>query len=422
MSPRLNKEERVTVQVLIEKGISNTDIGEQLEVTEGAVRYHRNKLEAPKPDGRKDKARKADDYAHIIEHWMQPFVDKKQEPNIRELYDELVEFHDYEGSYKSVVRFVRAHYPPPKVRTYRRVETPPGAQVQTDWAEYPNVQLLDGTEGLHAFVMVLSHSRKTAVVWSTSQNQLNWLRCHNEAFRRLGGIPAVNRIDNVKTAVARGSGAWGELNQTYQSYAKTVRFHIDACPPRKANFKGKVEAKVRLTRLRVNPEHKLFSNIEELQSWTDERLESLSHKRRCPPTGKSVHESWQNELPYLATLPLLPEPFDIAVTRTVSDDCLICFEHREYAVPFEYARQQVEVRGCAQHVQILADGQIVREYPRGTEARLLIDVSCYEGKSTDRVLAPPPLGKMGKKLQELVEQPVEQRPMSLYEALAEVAR
>ncbi len=35
------------------------------------------------------------------------------------------------------VRFVRARYPRPKIRTYRRVETPPGAQSQTDWGEYP---------------------------------------------------------------------------------------------------------------------------------------------------------------------------------------------------------------------------------------------------------------------------------------------
>jgi hypothetical protein len=33
-----------------------------------------------------------------------------------------------------------------------------------------------------------------------------------------------------------------------------------------------------------------------------------------------------------------------------------------------------------------------------------------------------PLGKMGRRLQQILEQPVEQRPANLYAALAEVAR
>ena len=51
--------------------------------------------------------------------------------------------------------------------------------------------------------MVLSHSRKDAIVWSEGKDMLAWLGCHSEAFRRLGGVPATVRIDNEKTAVAR---------------------------------------------------------------------------------------------------------------------------------------------------------------------------------------------------------------------------
>jgi hypothetical protein len=91
-------------------------------------------------------------------------------------------------------------------------------------------------------------------------------------------------------------------------------------------------------------------------------------------------------------------------------------------VPFGYVGRRVEVRGCAGTVQILADGQVLREYPRHTDERLLLDPSCYEGEATDRVLPPQPLGRMGRELQEIFEMPVECRPLDLYEALAEVAR
>ena len=45
-----------------------------------------------------------------------------------------------------------------------------------------------------AFVMTLSHSRGTAIVWSRAKDQVHWLQCHNLAFERLGGVPATNRV------------------------------------------------------------------------------------------------------------------------------------------------------------------------------------------------------------------------------------
>ncbi|MBK7250788.1 MAG: transposase family protein [Gammaproteobacteria bacterium] len=101
---------------------------------------------------------------------------------------------------------------------------------------------------LHAFHMVLSHSRFDAIVWMTSEDQLSWLSGHNGAFTRLGGIPAVVRVDNTKTAVVHGAGAWGELNASYRAYARAVRFHIDPCAPYSPEHKGKVERAVRTQR------------------------------------------------------------------------------------------------------------------------------------------------------------------------------
>jgi transposase len=89
--------------------------------------------------------------------------------------------------------------------------------------------------------MALSHSRHDAVVWMMAEDQLSCLAGHNGAFERLGGIPAVVRVDNTKTAVSRGAGHWGELNATYRRYALTLRFHVDPCAPYSPEYKGKVE-------------------------------------------------------------------------------------------------------------------------------------------------------------------------------------
>lgn len=421
MPSRLEREEKVTIKVLAAKGQNHCEIARTLRVTEGTVRYHLRRAEQGLEDGRQAKPFQVARLFGVIEAWMETHEGITRPVNVRGLHEHLVYEWGYEGSYRSVLRYVRRQYGQPAVRTYRRVETPPGAQCQTDWAEYPRIDVGRGPEHLHALVMVLSHSRMPAVVWSRTEDQLGWLSCHNEALRRLGGIPAVNRIDNVKTAIANGAGAWGELNPTYRAYAKAVGFHVDACSPGEAQAKGKAEAKVRLSRLLVGCERN-WGSLEDLQAWTDRQVERWANRSLCPATGKTVWESWQEELSFLAPLPILPEPFDVVVTRPVHRDCTVRFEGRTYAVPFAYAGTEVEVRGGAGKVQVLAEGRVVQEYLRHTAERILIDPRCYEGEATDRVLPPPPLGRLGRKMQELLELPVEKRPLSLYAALAEVAR
>lgn len=412
----------MTIRVLSEKQMPARAIARQLGVVESTVRYHLQRAREGAVDGRGGKPRVAAELSEAIEAWCAEHGRDDRPINARDLHDWLVKAHGYRRSYKSVLRFVRDRFGRPKVRTYRRVETPPGAQAQTDWGEFPRIDLGHGPQHMHAFVMALSFSRRPAIIWSEHEDQVSWLACHNRAFERLGGIPAVNRIDNTKTAMIEGAGAWGTVHPTYASYARSLGFHVDACAPREPQQKGKTEAKVRLCRGLIAPLGDRFDGLADLQSRTDERVEHWIDRAICPATGRTIRETWEEERALLRPLPILPEPFDVTVVRPVHRDCTVHFEQRQYTVPFEHVGRHVEVRGCAGKVQIVAANKVVREYPRRTEQRLLLDPSCYEGKSTDRVIAPPPLGRMGRRLQEIYEMPVERRPLDLYVALAEVAR
>jgi transposase len=433
MAAKLKPEEIVTLKVLKQKGQSNVQIAQTLGISEGAVRYHVRR--AGQPDGRQNKPRTADAFAEVIDEWLR--VDQVQAgvklpddvidlayprpANVHALHDWLRQEHDYTGSYKSVLRFVRARYPRPRLRPFRRVETPPGAQAQVDWGEFANLDIGEGKQKLYAFVMVLSHSRKEVLVWRPGMDQLNWLHAHNEAFQRIGGVPAVLRIDNLKTGIATGAGPWGEINETYRCYCKAVGTHVDACLPRCPEHKGKVENKVRFVRRHLRLAGP-FTTLADLQSQTDEQLAASDARRLCPVTGQTVQETWRAEQHRLRPLPILPEPFDLTLTRRVQKDCTVNFEGRNYSVPFRLCDFLVEVRGCAAVVQVWYDGRVVAEHPRHTQQRLLITPSHYDGSGDERVAPPTPLGRMARKLQEILEQPVEQRPVDLYAALAEVAR
>lgn len=422
MAPKLTLEARMTIQELARRGWTNTAIATTLGVTEGAVRYHRRRQTEGASDGRAAQRHRAADHAEIIEGWVRVQRERDAPLNLAVLHEILIDEHGYKGSLRSVQRFYRAHYPPPAKRARRRVETPPGSQAQADWAHFPGMVIGRKSVDLYAFHLLLSFSRYAAVVWSMRKDQLAWLTVHNEAFERLGGVAATVRVDNEKTAVSRGAGAWGVLNEVYRRYALSMRFHIDPCPPRQPQAKGKVERHIRVQRLEADPRRRAWDSLEELQEWTDERVALSAARRRCPTTGTSVLEAWAEEKPLLGPLPPRPEPFDVVVRRRVTRDCLVQFEGRSYSVPFAWIDRSVEVRGLSGAVQILGGGRELARHPRHTERRILTDPSHYEGEATETVLPPVPLGALGRRLEELAAMPPEVRPLDQYAALAEVAR
>ena len=93
MSHKLSKEKIVTLKVLKPLGQSNVQIARTLGVTEGTVRYHLRRAAAE--DGRRNKPRKADRHAAIIEAWVEAQGGEEGSPgrrpiNVQELYDWLV--------------------------------------------------------------------------------------------------------------------------------------------------------------------------------------------------------------------------------------------------------------------------------------------------------------------------------------------
>lgn len=431
---KLTKEQIVAIKALLERKVSRRRIAAQLGVTEGAVRYHERRSKDQQepttdviPDGRvKNSLIESMGLLDAVATWWQHQESTSDRPpNVGRLHEWLVAEHGFTGSYKSVRKFARKRFGEKRIRPYRRVETPAGAQTQTDWGEV----VLDigdeaGPTKLYAFVMTLSHSRKEAVVWSRSMDQLAWHRCHNEAYRRLGGVAAINRIDNLKTGIATGAGAWGVINGEYRVYARMMGFHVDACEVRSPEQKGKTERRVGALKA-LGLAARSYEGLEALQSWTDAELDRRANLRLCPATGEKVTEAWQRERELLRPTPeTLPEPFDIVVTRPVHKDCTVNFEGRSYSVPFTYVGQEVEIHGCSGTVQIFdpKTGSYLVTHDRHTDRRVLIDERCYEGPGTDRVIPPKPLGKMARKLAELAAESVERRAIDYYVAVAEVAR
>lgn len=419
--PRLKKEEIVTIKTLKDKQEPNRAIARLLGVSEGTVRYHLRRAESgeAEKDGRRGKGFKAQDYHQQIAQWVEEHGGADRSCNCKDLHDWLVGNCGYGGSYRSVWRYVKRHFPQPARRPYRRVELPAGVQVQIDWCGR-TLRIGGIAQKLYGLCMQLSHSRMETLIWSTSMDQLHWQQCHNAGFRRLGGVAATGRIDNLKTGMAK-AGPNGQVNPVYQRYAQAAGFHVDACQVRHPQGKGKVERRIGAlmgTLLRQYPQG--FASIAELQTATDALIAAQAQRRKCPPTGTTVAEAWAVERELLGSCDTLPEVFDTVVSRRVKNDCTISFEGRSYSVPFHLAWQQVEVRGEADHVSVWHEGRRVARHQRGSAELIVLDESHFKGEATQTHQPPLALGKISRRALELAQASVQLRSVEYYQALAEV--
>ena len=191
---RLTTEARVAMRELRERDCSKSEVSRVLGVSEGRVRYPEKRWHSGAEDGGCRERSAASGSSAAIAHWRS--LQAEEGLNLAQRHEWLVREHDYVGSLRSVQRYWKRRYPAPAIRARRRVETAPGAQVQVDWAHFPRVFLGGELVSLVSLHMLLSWSRKQAVVWARDRKMLSWLHCHTAGFARLGG--------------GRGDGAGGQ--------------------------------------------------------------------------------------------------------------------------------------------------------------------------------------------------------------------
>lgn len=405
---RLRTEEIMVAQQMVERRVPVRQVARQLGVDESSLRYRLARSVAA-PDGRQERPSVLDGWEARVDAVLARFDD----PRLHGEADAPVEAsvvhgvlqrdYGFTGSYQAVRRYLTRRFPRAPVQAIRRVETPPGVQAQHDWFECTS-RVGGVLQPVYGLIGTLSHSRASFVWVSGGMQQLAWQTGHLALFRRYGGVPLWVRIDNLKTGVASGAGPTAMLTPAFATFARTCGFGVDPCRAACGRDKGKAERGVRTHRsLLADLLVSSWTDLPALQAALDARSALVQAQRRCPITGTSIAEALTAERALLQPLPDLHELFDCVVARRVSRDCLVSFEGRRYSVPFAWVGRQVEVRGAAQEVVILAEGQAIARHPRHTRRTLVLDGAHYEGASTATVSAPTPLGRRARL--QLIAQP-----------------
>jgi len=116
----------------------------------------------------------------------------------------------FDGTARTVQRFVAALYPEPAPEPVVRFETAPGHQAQMDWGEYR----LDRRK-VYAFVGILCYSRWLYLEYVDSMRSEALLACHQRMLADFGGIPREILYDNMKTVVTQRD-AYGRGRHRFQ--------------------------------------------------------------------------------------------------------------------------------------------------------------------------------------------------------------
>lgn len=122
---KLKESDIVCADVLHQRGESVRAIARKLSVDESTLRYRLRRHRSAAQDGRADKPESCDPHEAVITAWIGEQADARRPAAVKALYETLVRDHEFSGSYKAVLRYVRRRSAPPAVRPSRRVETQP---------------------------------------------------------------------------------------------------------------------------------------------------------------------------------------------------------------------------------------------------------------------------------------------------------
>jgi transposase len=323
-------------------------------------KYLAQGLSAPAYGPRAPRPRRLDPYRDYLRQRLEAVPEIRAARLLREL-----RALGYSGGYTALTDYVREIRPPRQHGFEHRFETEPGEQAQVDFAQFKTV-FRDEPERLRIvwlFSLVLGYSRYLFGQFVHDQSLAQVLRCHLQAFRELGGIPAEILYDRMKTAVL---GEDEERNIIYHpklvELAEHYSFRPRACAAYRAKTKGKVERPFHYVRedFFLGSE---FCNLEDMNTQFQHWRNEVANPRCHGTTRRVVMEAFAEEQPTLQPLPAVAFNTVLSLQRRISRDGMVCVQGNAYSVPDTTTRRMVEVHTLADEVRIYDGERLIAAHP-----------------------------------------------------------
>ena len=370
----ISTKEWVMIKTLLDEGVPQTRIADQLQIDRKTVARHSEDTE-PAGYERSQMPSLLDPFKEHIQQRL-----AKYDLTAMKLFTE-VQAQGYRGSYRSVQRYVQTIRPPKPQPAFVRFETEPGQQAQMDWSPFGRIHYLGQSRPLSCFALVLGYSRVLYAEFTISEDLPTLVQCHLNAFRYMGGIPREILYDHMKTVVLSWSPTHTEWNPQFADFAKTFGFEPRLCRPYRAATKGKIERPFGYIGesffAGIDIEHLMLEELNaQLRHWLDHIANMRIHRTTlCIPLERLKEE------------PLLPLPDRTYVVETVEmrkshKDCHLDYRGNRYSVPFQYACRELSIRAQGDQLRIFDGAKLIATHTLCQQkGKMITDPSHFAGIS-----------------------------------------
>lgn len=391
----LGKEDFVTIEALVRRGVYLCDIARQLGVHPKTVR--RALARGGAPSGRRGKrASKLDAYLGQVDGLLAEGV-----WNAKVILRELQE-RGYRGGISILKDYMRPKRVLREGRSTVRFETEPGRQLQSDWGEQKT--RVGGCEVVVFFLVnTLSYSRRFHF-WATdscdAEHTYEGLIRSCEYF---GGCTKEVLVDNQKSAVLEHPRQGPpRFNPRFLDLAGHYGFLPRACRPARARTKGKDERMVGYIKHNFFARYRDFESFAHLNQLAEQWLREEADPRVHGTVREVVGERFVREAPALGTLPARRYDTSYWELRQVAWDAYIEVRGNRYSVPAHLTGQRVSIRLSLEGVlSVYAGEQLVAQHRLQPQERGWVTVPQHHAPLWQQALQ------------------VERRPLRVYEEVAQ---
>ncbi|MEQ1916478.1 MAG: IS21 family transposase [Gallionella sp.] len=248
----------------------------------------------------------------------------------------------------------------------------PGEKLFVDYAGQ-TMPVIDGSSGeirqAQLFVAVLGASNYTFAEATWSQQLPDWIGSHVRCFEFMGGVTEILVPDNLKSGVKHPSYYDPELNPTYRDLAEHYGITVLPARSRKPKDKAKVEGGVLiverwiLARLR----NQRFFSLAELNRAIAGLLIELNARAFKKLPGCRLSAFLEMDRPALRPLPENRYQYAEWKMARVGIDYHVEVTGHYYSVPYQFARQEVDVRYTETTVEAFHRGKRIAAHARNTQ-------------------------------------------------------
>lgn len=286
------------------------------------------------------KTKKLDEYLDWILAWLEEFPHLSAAQIKDWLIEKFPQLEVGDSTVRLYVREVREKYQiekKAKVRHYEAVpQQPMGKQIQVDWGETKQKTIHNKEVKLYFIAFVLAHSRYKYMEWQDRPfTTKDTIRCHENAFQFLGGMPEEIVYDQDHLLTVSENAGDLILTTDFQAYVRERGFRVHLCRKADPESKGMIENVVKYIKGNF-ADSRVFKNIDD---WNERAIQWLSRTGNHQvhyTTKKRPAEVFLLEKQHLQPVSLLlscESDNGVSITRNVNKDNTIRYQSNRYSVP-----------------------------------------------------------------------------------------